>query len=402
MKILNKICDLFSNLLFNKNKYKTNSEAVIISCYFNPERNPYRLLAFQKFYSKIKHLNHRIIELSIEDDNKENKFDLPDSENIIKIRTSNLLFHKESLLNKIIKDLPEKFNYVFWVDADIVFTNNNWMVDSVKQMQTANIVQPFEYCVHLNKNEFEPNFPLCQIPVLSESIDDNSKFKRVWRSFCANFVDNKEAANSLNYDVHGHVGFAWGIRREILDACNLYDKALIGGADHIIAHAAANQIGHNCITKSFTDDLDSVLEWSKIFARLINQKVSYVKGNVYHYYHGDLNKRNYLKRIKDFTLALKNAQKDENGLYHILDKEVAAKIKEYYKIRESFVVDEEFHSMIEDFAFDMGYLLNEWMLLNLNFENTYYEESENTDSIEQDCNDNVDAVDQDCCNENFS
>jgi hypothetical protein len=40
----------------------------------------------------------------------------------------------------------------------------------------------------------------------------------------------------------------------------LYDRALIGGADHIIAHAAAGQIPHSCITKSFTDNLDEVLK----------------------------------------------------------------------------------------------------------------------------------------------
>jgi hypothetical protein len=60
-----KILDSIKNNFLYGNKYKTNSEAIIISCYFNPQNNPYRVTAFNTFYESIKHLNHHIIECVI-------------------------------------------------------------------------------------------------------------------------------------------------------------------------------------------------------------------------------------------------------------------------------------------------------------------------------------------------
>ena len=57
--------DFLKNNFLYGDKYRTNSEAVIITCYFNPQKSPYRTKAFKTFYESIKHLNHRIIECVI-------------------------------------------------------------------------------------------------------------------------------------------------------------------------------------------------------------------------------------------------------------------------------------------------------------------------------------------------
>lgn len=325
----------FLKNLFNTGKYKTNSEAVIISCYFNPQNSPYRLKAFNIFYDSIKHLNHRIIECVIGDA----KPQLPENENIKRVYTQNLLWHKEALLNLIVADLPKKFNYVFWIDADVIFTNNNWLVEACKELELHSIVQPFEYCIHLERDEVKPSFDL--MPHKLSCMSPKYTNRRVWRSFCANFHDeNLETdVQKDNYNIHGHVGFAWGARREVLDKVPLYDKALIGGADHIIAHAAAGQIPHSCITKSFTDDLDNVMAWSRRFYAVVGESISYVEGDLYHIWHGDIDKRQYLKRIQDFTPKTKHLRKDPTGLYvtHAGDDEY---MKNYFRTRE--VTDDGF------------------------------------------------------------
>jgi hypothetical protein len=316
-------------------KYVGHDEAVIISCFFNPTKSKYRLDAFNKFYDSIKHLNHRIVECVIGNDFPQ----LQENEYIARVYSKNLLWHKETLLNKIISELPKKFKYVFWVDADVSFTNLNWMVDGVKELQKNNIVQLFEYCTHLDRDETEPsnkNLFKKQLQEASFGIPN----KKVWRSFCANFVDNKKRSESVDYDIHGHVGFAWGAKREILDACPLYDRALVGGADHIIAHAAAGQIVHECIKKSFTSDLTTVRMWSNKFYNLVRGKIGYVKGNLYHTWHGDTEKRRYLKRIQDLTPRFKSVtKKDENGLYETNDQYIHNYMLNYFLIRE--VVDDD-------------------------------------------------------------
>src|SRR5271167_4474101 len=147
--------DWLKNTLLNGDRYKTHSQAVIVACFFNPLNSPYRLLAFQKWYRSIKHLNHRIIECMI---GPNAKSQLPDSPFISKIHTNTLLWHKEALLNRLIRDLPDKFKYVFWLDTDVLFTNQNWLTEAVEVLQTRHILQPFEYCVHLKRNQSQPDF----------------------------------------------------------------------------------------------------------------------------------------------------------------------------------------------------------------------------------------------------
>jgi predicted small metal-binding protein len=174
----------------------------------------------------------------------------------------------------------------------------------------------------------------------------------MWRSFCANHNTSKYISCDTNYDKHGHVGFAWGARREVLDEMPLYDKALIGGADHIMAHAAAGQIGHSCITKAFTDDIKAINDWSVLFYNVINGEIGYVKGELYHIWHGDLGKRQYLKRIQDFTSKAKTiTERDENGLF-ITKNGDDEYVKQYFNHREDTteetLVDDESKNKIRE------------------------------------------------------
>ena len=139
------IFDYLKNITVNNNRYRTNSEAVIISCFFNPQNSYYRLKAFDTWYKSIKHLNHRIIECVIGD--AQPQLGIYNDPNITVVHTKNLLWHKETLLNKIVSDLPKKFKYVFWVDTDVMFSNLDWLVQGGEKLNTNNIIQPFEYCV---------------------------------------------------------------------------------------------------------------------------------------------------------------------------------------------------------------------------------------------------------------
>jgi hypothetical protein len=282
--------DSLKNSTIYKKKYKTHSEAMIVSCFFNPQNSPYRLKAFNHFYDSIKHLNHTIVECVIGD----TKPQLPENENIKRVYTENLLWHKESLLNNIISELPKKYKYIFWVDADVIFTNLNWLVEGVEQLKKVKIIQPFGTCIHLEKDELKSPFDLS---LVKWSKKPNVLNNKVWYSFCKNYCTSVNMWSDNDYNTHGHVGFAWGAQRGVLDTVPLYERALIGGADHIIAHASAGQIGHNCITKSFSENIEEVNDWSTKFYNEVKGSIGYVDGDLYHIWHGDISKRQYLKRI---------------------------------------------------------------------------------------------------------
>jgi hypothetical protein len=328
------IKDKFKNAFLFGDKYKTDSDSVIIACYFNPQRNPYRLKAFREFYNSVKHMDILITECVLEGTEPELVNEFPDIR-IGRVWTKNLLWHKEALLNNLIQQLPSKYKYVFWVDADVLFTNKNWLVEaSNKLRQGANLIQPFEYCVHLEKDELEPSFSL---DVQTIFVDSEFRHPMVWKSFGVNHVNCTSGDN--DYNKHGHVGFAWGAKREILESVPLYDRALVGGSDHIIAHAGAGHINHLCITKAFIDDIDAVNKWSLDFYNVVKGKIDYVRGDLYHIWHGDISKRNYLNRIKEFTPQTKTIiNKDKNGLY-IADNDEDKYVKEYFDKREVKVGD---------------------------------------------------------------
>lgn len=307
-----------------------------------------------KFYESIKHTNFRILECVIGDDSPE----FAHLKNVDVIRTKNLLWHKESLLNKMVSDLPPEYEFVFWVDADVIFDNENWIVEGVQELHFNRIIQPFEWCIHLQKDMDKPNFDFEESKKFS--MDKDLRHPDMWRSFCANYVASEELSSRENYDLHGHVGFAWGARRDVLEDVPLYDKALVGGADHIIAHAAAGQIGHSCIDKSFSDDIKNVNRWSKRFYSVVQGKIGYVKGNLFHIWHGDLKQRSYLKRIQDFTQNSKRITRtDENGLYITDNLEDEKYMIDYFMLREvvghdSFLHDHKGSDQKESFSFGGG------------------------------------------------
>jgi 3-polyprenyl-4-hydroxybenzoate decarboxylase len=64
--------------------------------------------------------------------------------NYPKVKISNVYIQKiysgtkRRLLNKIIAEhLPTKYKYIFWVDADVIFQNPNWIVEGVEELQSA-------------------------------------------------------------------------------------------------------------------------------------------------------------------------------------------------------------------------------------------------------------------------
>lgn len=309
-------------------KYANNKDAVIIACFFNPENNPYRIKAFNQWYDSIKHLNHRIVELTIGDSPRQ----LPNDRYITHLKSDSLLWHKEGLLNYLIKKLPVKFKYVFWMDTDTRIDDLNWLVKACDKLKNGcNLIQPMEWIIHLEQDEYEPSFDvehakkICQL--------GNNPDRKLWKTSCANYGNiPKEYLN--NYQLHGHTGMCWGMRRELLDQTLLYDKALVGSFDHAQFHFAVGQFPCKCIDKAFTDNLKPIYEWGEKFYKVVKGKVGYVEGaTLLHTWHADLSQRRYLERVQQWTKINKNiVEQDSNGLYvHKNDKY----IEDYFKSKEN-------------------------------------------------------------------
>jgi predicted glycosyltransferase involved in capsule biosynthesis len=265
--------------------YKPHPEAWIISCYYNPLRFASRARNFEIFYRKLTDSKVRflIVECAFGGED----FSLSVRENVIKVRARDVLWQKERLLNLAERLLPPKAKYVIWLDADILFSNRNWIRDTVEVLQTQTICQPFSRCVRLLPGQTAPD----------------ASNQEVWESFA--YVRNNDArkAADTSFDVHGHTGFAWAARREVFSEIGLYDRAIAGTADHLMAHAATGQTEHPCINRAFFSDAIKThfRRWGKRFFEVVEGKLGFIEGDIYHLWHGELKNRRYLERTRELS-----------------------------------------------------------------------------------------------------
>jgi hypothetical protein len=320
--------------------YKNHSEAFIISCYFNTNNYNSRRRNFDIFYQQLQrsNVNYLIAECAFGNA----KFELPDDERILKVRSKHKLWQKERLLNLLIKSLPPSCKYVFWLDADVLLKNENWLPEAVDKLKVSTICQPFSVAVRLEKNETKPNFNVQASVILvdfpTKTVNQQTK---LWRSFAYNYNKNRYLSESLMFDIHGHTGFAWGARREITEKLPLFDKAIVGTADHVIAHASVGQIPHKCLEKAFTNQqtLVSIYDWSLKFNNLTQNKLDFVEGELWHLWHGELKNRQYLKRTQQFSekgFDTEDLIENDEGLYEFPDdrEDVRDWMDNYFESRQ--------------------------------------------------------------------
>jgi hypothetical protein len=319
--------------------YQTHPEAFVVSCYFNTNNYDSRRKNFDIFYQQLKrsNVNYLIAECAFGDE----KFELPNDGKILRFRSKHKLWQKERLLNLLIKQLPLHCKYVFWVDADVLFTNENWIVEAVETLKTNAICQPFSLAVRLEKDETEPSFNVQGSTLLVDFPSPKAPQQtRLWRSFAYNYNQNRRLAESLMFDIHGHTGFAWGARRKILDKNPLFDRAIVGTADHIIAHASVGQIPHNCLEKAFTNrkTLEKIYDWSLKFNEVTQNKLGFTEGEVWHLWHGELQDRQYLQRTQQFSeisFDTEDLEENDDGLYEFPDnrQDAAIWMNHYFESR---------------------------------------------------------------------
>jgi hypothetical protein len=189
----------------------------------------------------------------------------PETENLpnwrqIKINPQlNIMWQKEAILNLAEKLVPNYYENIAWVDADIIFLNKNWANDTVINLQKYDIIQLYEKAHRLNIDG--------EIMEESDSI-----------------VKNNESGTS---------GFAWAMKRSLWKKINgLYDRCIAGGGDLVMANIFLN-IKSKRMNFKIGNNLELIEQWR---LGLKNSKVGYLPNIIYHEYHGSIENRQYVSR----------------------------------------------------------------------------------------------------------
>ncbi len=255
-----------------------------IAAYYNPAGYSSRRCNLRIFSDRVRRQGLKLIIVELAFDHS--PFELSDQvcDRLIQLRTPSVLWQKERLLNIGLAHLPRQCDKVAWLDADIIFENQDWIHEASTLLESYVIVQPFETACWLPKLVKETEQSAS--PVVTETQSSPGM-----ANVMANAVDKKGVLSKSTQ--HGHCGFAWSARREVLERHGFYDCYVFGGGDDAIAHAMYGDCRY-CEAGRFSAALvRHINTWAREFFSEVRGSVFYTPGRVLHLWHGSYENREY-------------------------------------------------------------------------------------------------------------
>ncbi len=252
-----------------------------VCAYFNPAGYHSRLKNFQMFRDRMRKqgLPFIVAEAALGDA----PFSLSDADAdiVIHVRTSSMIWQKERLLNLARRALPADCDKVVCLDTDIIFLRQDWIPALSKALERHVVVQPFETILHSVPGS---------VPEEGRTTLEGMEGVR-GLSAARSYTDFPQILS-------GHPGFAVGVRRSLLDECELCDWMIVGGGDSLFMGACYGLcFEQNNFIRSQNTAMHTASEpWCKKVFELVQGSVDYIDGDIVHLWHGDRNQRFYHHR----------------------------------------------------------------------------------------------------------
>jgi hypothetical protein len=261
------------------------SELAAVTAYFNPEGFETKRSNFDRFRAGLARQGIPVV--VVECAFGDAAFDLPAGAADLRVRARSPMWQKERLLNLAVSTLPASYGKVAWLDCDLLFENDSWVDQAAAALESHAVLQLFERVVRLPRGA---------------ETDDGTGQR--WDGFAAVFERDHELATTSWFNGHGHSGFAWAARRELWDGAGLYDTALSGCGDHLMAHALVGDLESRCVLRALGGggpQLRRLRRWAAEAASVAGKEVGHVPGSVWHLWHGDLADRRYDQRAHELA-----------------------------------------------------------------------------------------------------
>jgi hypothetical protein len=256
-----------------------------ITTYFNPAGYLNKLEHLRLFSERVRKqgLKLLIVELAFGDAPYVLEESLADR--IIRVRSNSILWQKERLLNIAIEQLPEVCDKVAWLDADILFENDDWIGETTQLLQKYVVVQPFHQ-----------QWPLS--PEAEKYLRRGSIPESIWKTKMEYGAAYKHVQNPAETMLTGDMGHAWAARRSLLRTHGLYERNILGGGDVITALAMFGYFKFEStrdLVATYTSQaqLVDVLKWMERFHADAKGSIFYTEGSIFHMWHGTHENRRY-------------------------------------------------------------------------------------------------------------
>jgi hypothetical protein len=281
-----------------------------VTTYFNPCRYVTKRRNFDLFVEGLAATtgNLLVVELALGGD----AFELAESEHHVRVRANAVMWQREVLVNLACARLPPSATKVAWLDCDLLFEDGEWLERTSAALDRYAVVQPFSHCLLLDPGVRAPAPP---------AEEDG----QVWESAAAVFSRDPSLLRGERFHAHGHTGFAWAARRELFDACGLYEGCLTGSADHLMAHAFSGTSSSGCVAKTLGTGAHAAhfARWAAEADGVVGGRLGHVPGRVLHLWHGAWADRRYDQNNQEFRTfdfdPVRHLRRDEQGLWEWAD-----------------------------------------------------------------------------------
>lgn len=278
-------------------------KSAVITCYFNALGYESRRRNFDLFAARLK--KQKVPLYTIEAIFPGQRSALVHHENVLTVECEAVLWQKESLLNLLIRRLPQKYTGVIWCDADVYFENPRWFASTSRLLNHFPVVQPYDVAVRLPRGARR----------YVKSAEHYDGFAGIYRG-------NPQLLLKGDFAAHGHTGFVWAARRSMLEAHGLYDAMIAGSGDHAMAHAFAGDFDSVCIRRILGDNEKHIAHfkaWAHKLYPEVRARIGCVPGRLLHLWHGETENRRYVERNRELAAfrfdPARDLMRGENGLW---------------------------------------------------------------------------------------
>lgn len=293
----------------------------IVTVIYNSPRWRVRWKLYQDFAKRCEEAGAILYTVEVAFGNRE--FSITEANNPchIQLRTNSEIWHKEAALNAGVARLPAGWQYVAWIDADITFARDDWADEAKHRLQHYDIIQMFSEAADI-----------------SDNYEIVSRYQGLGYCFVRNIPWTPSKASVSTYygqtvahiddtspfDYIHHPGLAWACTRKCWNTVGgLFDKAIIGEADYLMARAI---LGHNLmeVRKNYTISYKRYIQAWANRALLLNKNMGYMAGTVLHHWHGAKVNRKYYDRTKLLVATQYDPDidltKDWQGLWQLTNR----------------------------------------------------------------------------------
>jgi hypothetical protein len=202
----------------------------------------------------------------------------------ITVRSSSIMFHKEKLLERLVREVPESYTKLCAIDCDIVFQRPDWYDAVSAALDEAPVVQPYDRCMWMSADLRRPlGVNPSAVAVLPEI--------------------RAQHATGVTNALRGHPGFAMAMRRSV----HQFVWAVVGGGDAMFLRGVAGLTGNLGNNQRMNDML--LPGWNE-WAATAHTDVSFAAGGIWHMWHGPREGRQYQDRYEKFVAAVPPSVKD--------------------------------------------------------------------------------------------